>query len=134
MVKKIIIKKKIPERSRETVLMQTTQTTTEVQKYDLEDVLAGTLNVLFEGMARGNQVDKKAAEALIKSIKYKTNEEFYDAYLKAYEEALQTHEAVFGDTVVNKITKNITAIIEQNKQIIKKITQQIILNPPDKQV
>ena len=126
---KIILKKKIPQRLRETVITQTTTTPSEVP--DKEDFIADTLNLLFEGMARGNQVDRKAAEALVKSVKYKTSEEFYNSCLSAYEEALKQHEAIFSESIVNKITRNISDMMEQGKQVIKKITQQIILNPPN---
>ena len=130
MAKKIIIRRKIPASSRETLLMQTTQTTTETKTYDLEDLFSETLNILFEGMTHGNQIDKKSAEALIKSIKYKTSEEFYNNCINAYDEALKIHESVFSEGIVNKITRNITEMMETGKEVIKKITQKIILNSP----
>jgi serine/threonine protein phosphatase PrpC len=130
---KIILKKKIPVKIHEAITTQTTQTTTLAKSYDPEELFAETLNLLFDGMAHGNQIDKKAAEALIKSIKYKVNGEFYNECLSTFEEALKIHESVFSESIINKITKDITEIIDQGREVLKKITQQIILNPPKNQ-
>lgn len=106
-----------------------TQTTTTPRNYDMENLFSETLNILFDGMARGNQVDKKSAEALIKSVHYKTSKDFYMQCLEAYEEALKLHEAVFTDDIVKKVTQNISKMMNEGRDSIKKITQKIILPP-----
>lgn len=125
---KIIVKKKIPIKHHDILTTQTT--TPPSRERDIEEFISDTLNLLFEGMTRGNQVDKKAAESLIASIRYKTSREFYIACLTAYEEALKLHEEVFVDAIVNKITNNISKLMDQGKEVLKKITQKILLPSP----
>lgn len=130
--RKIILRRKVEKGHVENV---TTKTTTKAYvdlppDHSPEELFAETLNVLFDGMAKGNQIDKKAAEALIKSIHYKTNPDFYEECLSVYEEALKIHEKTLSENIVMKITRNLSDFVDRGMEEIKKITQKIILSYP----
>ena len=128
-----MIKHKIIIRKR-SLYPVTTQTTTPIyESTDIDVTFAETLNVLFEGMSKGNQIDKKAAEALLYSIRYKSSQEFYLECLRVYKEALILHEAAFGDTIVKKMTKNLSEVLEEGKRLLNTITQHIIIPDSDPQ-
>lgn len=52
------------------------------------------LNILFDGRAKGNQIDQKAAESLLLSIKYKFCKEFYELCNVHYIDYLRYHNTV----------------------------------------
>jgi len=111
--------------------ISTTTTSTPERESDIyiteEEIFETTLATLLEGMRSGNQLDKKAAEYLVQSIKYKFSKDFHEKCLILFEEALKEHEKFFNDNVFSSIVK----ATQNLAQHIGKITQQILM--PDQE-
>ena len=90
-----------------------------------EEIFEATLNMLFEGMRVGNQIDKKSAEKLVQSIQYKFPKEFYNKCLSSFEETLKEHEKFLGDSLFSNAIKATQDLANK----IGKITQKIMLTP-----
>jgi hypothetical protein len=93
-----------------------------------EEAFEITLIVLSEGMKKGNQIDKKSAENLVRSIKYKFGKDFANNCLTIYEQALIEHEKFLGNGLFSNVVKNTQNLANE----IGKITQRIFIPNEEK--
>ncbi len=92
-----------------------------------ENTLGPALDLLLEGMRKGNSSDKEAVEHLLKSARNKrVSGKFYERYVQLYKGSFREYQACNpAVSAVCRLTSNIAGVFHEGGQTLGKVGKEI---------